>query len=59
MKKDDFITRLQQEAKFQAKLNQSRLLPKQLDYIVGFLARNSWQVIVLASGVTALLIETL
>jgi len=59
MKKDDFIIRLQQEAKFQAKLNQSRLLPKQLDYIAVFLARNSWQVIVFVSGLTALLIETL
>ncbi|MDQ3008386.1 MAG: hypothetical protein M3Q81_02205 [bacterium] len=59
MQNSDFVAKLQQEAQLQARLNQEHLIPSQLDWLTSFIGRYSWQVILLSSGVTALLLKLL
>lgn len=55
----DFLTKLQTEAKQQAKLNQSRILPQELDGLTSFVGRYPWQVLLVSSGLTSLALEIL
>ncbi len=52
-----FLEKLQEEALFQAQLTKSPLLPKKLDVFTAFFGTHSWQVLVGAAVVTALLLE--
>lgn len=52
-----FLEKLQEEARLQAKLNTRRFLPQQLDTLTSFVGNYPWQVILTASGLTALAIE--
>lgn len=52
----EFLSRLQQEASQQAKLEQHRLLPRQIDKLSSLIARYSWQVILFLALVTALFV---
>lgn len=55
----EFITKLQQEAQLQAKLEKTRFLPQELDALTAFVGRHPWQVILVVSGATSLLLEFL
>lgn len=55
----DFLSRLQVEAQLQARLHSHKILPDQLDVLASFVGRYPWQVLVIASGLTALGIEAL
>jgi hypothetical protein len=54
-----FLDQLQLQAKKQAKLHETRLLPRQLDSITSFVGNYPWQVLLALSGITALVIELL
>ncbi len=56
-KQADFIRRLQKEARAQQKLYNSHFFPSQLDIITSYIGRNSWQVILIGSLITSLVIE--
>lgn len=53
----DFILLLEKEAALQAKLEKKKLLPSQLDDVTAFIGRHTWQVLLVCSGLTALLLE--
>lgn len=53
----DFLAFLEKEAAFQAKLHKNRYLPKAIDGLSALVGRYSWQVVLAASGLTALVIE--
>lgn len=53
----DFLTKLQAEAKLQAKLHQHRVFPTQLDWLTSFIGRYPWQVLLVASGIAAGVLE--
>lgn len=53
----DFLSKLQEEAALQAKLEHHRLIPPQLDFITSFIGRYPWQVFLVLSFITALIIE--
>ncbi|MDA1080005.1 MAG: hypothetical protein O2840_04945 [bacterium] len=55
----EFLQLLEQEAALQAKLEAKKLLPSQLDEVTAFIGRHTWQVLLIASGVTALFLEGL
>ena len=59
MTENTFIKQLQEQAQKQAQLHQKRLLPRQLDVITSFIGNYPWQVILVLSGITALMIELL
>ncbi len=52
-----FLNELQQQAKLQAPLNTVRWLPKEVDPITSFIGKYPWQVLLVLSGVTAVLIR--
>jgi hypothetical protein len=54
-----FIERLQEEAALQSRLHSQRLLPKQLDSLTSLVGNYPWQVILVVSGLTALILETM
>ncbi|MBU0576503.1 hypothetical protein KJ654_02475 [Patescibacteria group bacterium] len=51
---EDFIQRLQVEVLFQSQLEHRKLLPEKLGGLGRFIASYPWQVILVISGVTAL-----
>jgi hypothetical protein len=53
----DFLTRLQQEANIQSKLNVHKILPDKLDTVTAFIGKHTIAVILFLSFFTALLIE--
>lgn len=55
--KTNFISTLQQEAKKQSSLNETRILPKSLDPLTALIGNYPWQVLLAASGITAFLLE--
>ena len=55
----EFIKRLQQEAAMQAKLEKQRLLPSSLDPLTSVIGRYAWQILVVLSGLTSLLLEVM
>ncbi len=55
--KNQFITKLQQEAKLQARLNEERLLPRQLDPLTSVIGNYAWQVLMALSFISALALE--
>ncbi len=55
----EFLKELQQQAKFQAPLNQVKWLPVQLEPVAAIIGKYPWQTILILSGVTALLIQIL
>lgn len=57
LKQDDFLNKLQQEAKLQSKIYQHRVIPQSLDCLATFVLNFFWQVLVALSLVTAILIE--
>lgn len=52
-----FLVKLQEEAALQSKLQLNRWLPEELDAITSTIGKYPWQVILVLSGVTSLLIE--
>lgn len=55
----DFLLKLQEEAKFQAKLAHSRLLPAKLDWLTSLVGRYPWQTVLFLSVLVSLTIEVL
>ncbi len=55
----EFITKLQKQAKIQSKLEKNRLLPRRVDSFASLAARYPWQTILLASALTTLLVEVI
>jgi hypothetical protein len=51
---EDFIKKLQSEVTFQSQLEKKQLLPKKLGWLGRIIANYSWQVLLIISGVTAL-----
>jgi hypothetical protein len=51
---EDFIQKLQSEVLFQSRLEQKKLLPKKLSGLGILVASYPWQVILVLSGITAL-----
>jgi hypothetical protein len=54
---DDFLTKLQIQAKMQARLEKTRILPHQVDSLASFVGRYSWQSLLIASLITTILLE--
>ncbi len=54
MKNSRFLSNLEHQASLQAKLNSSRLLPKQLDSITSLIGNYPWQTLLAISGITAI-----
>ena len=52
-----FLNELQHQADLQAPLNTVHWLPKQLDPVTALIGKYPWQVLLIVSGVTALLIR--
>lgn len=48
-----FLDQLEQEAQKQSHLAQTRLLPRQLDWLTSLVGTYPWQTLLVASGVTA------
>ena len=57
LSKVDFLSKLKQEAQLQAKLENSRFLPSELDVFTSFIGKHPWQVLVVSSGVISLALE--
>lgn len=55
----EFLQKLQAEAVFQKKLHDYRLLPKKVDSITSFIGTHSWQVILVLSVLTAVVLEVI
>ncbi|OGJ16783.1 MAG: hypothetical protein A2632_01940 [Candidatus Pacebacteria bacterium RIFCSPHIGHO2_01_FULL_46_16] len=53
----DFLHLLEKEAALQAKLESKKLLPSQFDAVTAFIGRHTWQVLLVCSCLTALLME--
>ncbi|PIY79624.1 MAG: hypothetical protein COY81_01680 [Candidatus Pacebacteria bacterium CG_4_10_14_0_8_um_filter_43_12] len=53
----DFLNKLKQEAQAQAKLEQTRFLPAELDWLTSYIGCHSWQVLLITSGLTSLALE--
>jgi hypothetical protein len=53
MDNQEFLRKLEAEAAQQARLYQSRILPPQLDWLSSLIGRYPWQVMLVASGLTA------
>lgn len=51
-----FLDKLQSEAKLQARLQQRKIIPQQLDWLGNLVGRKPWQVLLIVSGMTALVI---
>lgn len=56
---NEFLHKLKHEAQAQARLEQMRLLPSELDSVTSFIGRKPWQVLLIASGITSLGLELL
>jgi hypothetical protein len=56
---DNFLTKLQIQAEMQAKLEQRRILPHQVDSLASFVGRYSWQSLLIASLITTILLEVI
>jgi hypothetical protein len=56
-KQAQLISELQLEAKNQAKLEKKKILPKQVDNFAYLIIRYPWQVLLIASVLTTLLVE--
>ncbi len=52
-----FLHTLQQEAKRQSPLSQSRFFPQPLDPVMAFIGNYPWQTVLVLSGVTAVILE--
>lgn len=59
MNNDEFLKKLQNEAKLQKSLNQTRLLPKQLDFITSFIGNYSLLSILILTTFTVIFLEFL
>ncbi|MEA2057008.1 MAG: hypothetical protein U9O78_04895 [Patescibacteria group bacterium] len=58
-KLDRFISELQKEAQKQARLEETHFLPKNIDWLAGVVGSHSWQMLLITSFLTAVLIEIL
>lgn len=58
METSDFLAKLQDEAALQARLNSQRLLPKQLDPLTSLIGNYTWQVLLVVSLISAVLVES-
>lgn len=52
---EQFLVKLAKEARLQARLESKKILPEKLDFLVGFIGRYTWQILLLASGFLATL----
>jgi hypothetical protein len=53
----DFLSKLQAEAKLQARLHQQRVLPTQVDWLTSLVGNYPWQFLIVLSGLVALFIK--
>lgn len=58
-KVNGFVDRLQTEALKQAQLENTRLLPKNIDWLARLIGTHPWQMLLLTSFLTTILIELL
>lgn len=56
-KNQEFLQKLQSEARFQKKLHDHRILPKKIDSITSFIGTHPWQVLLVLSIITASILE--
>ncbi len=54
MTKENFLIQLQEEAKFQAQLENKKYLPQKFDFLASLIIRFSWQFITVISFISAL-----
>jgi hypothetical protein len=59
MKKTDFLHQLQTQAELQSSIEQSSVLPHSLDRVNTWIGNHAWQFLLLASGVSALILNIL
>ncbi len=55
MRQQDFFQKLEQEAAYQARLGERRVLPERFDRLAIFVGRNTWKVLLVLSGLLAVL----
>lgn len=53
----DFLQRLQREAALQATVTQRRWLPSSVDWLTAIVGRYSWQVCLVLSFISAILVQ--
>lgn len=54
---EEFIHKLQLQAKKQSGLYRQQFLPKQMDFVTALVGNYPWQILFLASLITAFLLE--
>jgi hypothetical protein len=59
VKSGEFLHKLTEEARFQAVLRHNPVFPKQIDPLTELVGKYPWQTILVASGLTAILLELL
>ncbi|HCR80954.1 MAG TPA: hypothetical protein DIV47_00510 [Candidatus Pacebacteria bacterium] len=57
MKRNQFLTKLTQEAQLQAKIYSHTVVPKQLEPVASFIGNHTWKALLIISGLMALLQE--
>ena len=57
MKRTQFIDKLSQEAQLQAKIQSHTVVPKRLELVASFIGNHTWKVLLILSGLMALLRE--
>lgn len=57
MMNQDFLEQLQQQAQKQAVLHEKRVFPRQLDWLTSLVGNYPWQILLVVSLLTALVIE--
>ncbi len=55
----DFLKALQAQAAKQSLVHTKRILPEQLDVFTSFIGKYSWQVMLVSSGLVAVILEML
>jgi hypothetical protein len=51
----DFLAQLQDQARLQANLNTTRILPRQADVLTAFIGNHPWQTLVMLSTISTIL----
>ena len=51
---EDFLTQLQYQARVQAKLNASRILPRQADWVTAVIGNYPWQTLIILSTMSTI-----
>ncbi len=57
LSEETFLVQLERQAAVQARLENERFLPRQLDGMTAYIGRHSWKVFLAASFATAVVLE--